>query len=125
MDYRQEGQFLEREFINSWEWPLQYFAMLFENWGKNDRALQFMSELRRRYDRKLRAGISLEFFILSRSRVYGLREDQLRVAFLFRGEVMNVYEQQKVVLKTEISLSPEVQVILTRLENAGFGCGRV
>jgi hypothetical protein len=108
---------IENDFTTSWDGSQQYFAILFNNWGKNDRALKFMAELRRAgYDRKLRAGQSLHLFMVSRSRSYGLREDQAWVGFRFHGNVMNVQERHNVVLQdTDVALSSHVEGVLARL----------
>ena len=117
MPLRRTDDSVENDFRAGWDWSQQYFAMLFDNWGKNDRALQFIAELRRAgYDRKLRAGQSHELFMVSRSRSYGLREDQAWVGFLFGGEVMNVQERLSVVLENaDVALSPRIEEVLARL----------
>jgi hypothetical protein len=108
---------VENDFMVSWDWSQEYFAILFDNWGRNDCALQFIAELRRAgYDQKLRAGQSLHLFIVSRSRSYGLREDQAWVGFLFHGNVMNVQERRNVVLRdTDVAFTPHVEGVLARL----------
>jgi hypothetical protein len=119
MQRRGTDDSVEKDFMASWDWSQQYFAMLFESWGRNDRALQFMADLRRAgYDRRLRAGQSLNLFMVSRSRRYGLREDQPWVGFFFYANVMNVQERRNVVLKdAAVCLSSEVETVLARLQN--------
>jgi hypothetical protein len=115
---RRYDESLEADFLASWDWSQQYFGMLFENWGRNDRALQFIAELRKAaYDRNLRAGQSPELFMVSRSRRYGLREDQPWVDFGFHNLGMNVQERHTVVLNNiDVSLSTEVGAVVSRLK---------
>jgi len=81
------------------------------------RVFQFIAQLRQAgYDRKLRAGQSLEVFIVSRSRDHGLRPDQPRIVFCFHDGVMDVLEgNEPKVRNANISLSGPVQAVLARL----------
>ncbi len=81
------------------------------------RVLQFIAQLRGAgYDRKLRAGQSLDMFVVSRSRRHGLRPDQPRVVFCFHNDGMDVLEGNELEVRgTDISLSAPVQAVLARL----------
>ena len=75
---------LDRDFIQSWERMEEFFGWMLARVPWNHRVLQFIAELRQAgYDRKLRAGQTIDIFIVSRSRHHGLRPDQSRVAFYF------------------------------------------
>ncbi len=75
---------LDRDFIQSWERMEEFFGWMLARVPWKDRVLQFIAELRQAgYDRKLRAGQTIDIFIVSRSRHHGLRPDQSRVAFYF------------------------------------------
>ena len=74
----------DRDFIQSWEGMEEFFGWMLARVPWKDRVLQFIAELRQAgYDRKLRAGQTIDIFIVSRSRHHGLRPDQSRVAFYF------------------------------------------
>ena len=82
-DYQTVNPF-ERDFIQSWERIEEFFGLMLARVPWKDRVLQFIAELRQAgYDRKLRAGQTIDIFIVSRSRHHGLRPDQSRVAFYF------------------------------------------
>jgi hypothetical protein len=110
---------LERDFIQSWEGIEEFFGLMLARVPWKDRVLQFIAELRHAgYDRKLRAGQSIDIFIVSRSRRHGLRPEQPRVAFYFHKVGMDVLEGNEVkVHTTDLSLSAPVRAVLDRLVN--------
>jgi hypothetical protein len=105
---------LERDFIQSWERMEEFFGWMLARVPRKDRALQFITELRRAgYDRNLRAGQTIDIFIVSRSRHHGLRPDQSRVAFCFHEDGMDVVEGKELkVRSTDFSLSAPVRAVL-------------
>jgi hypothetical protein len=75
---------IEIAFAASWDRTQQFFIDIVATAGWEYQAplLRLIEELRRRgYDRKFRAGRQLATFIVSRSRVHGLRDDQPSLAF--------------------------------------------
>ena len=68
-DYQTVNPF-ERDFIQSWERIEEFFGLMLARVPWKDRVLQFIAELRQAgYDRKLRAGQTIDIFIVSRSRI--------------------------------------------------------
>ena len=107
----------DRDFIQSWERIEEFFGLMLARVPWKDRVLQFIAELRQAgYDRKLRAGQTIDIFIVSRSRHHGLRPDQSRVAFYFHKDGMDVVEGHELKLRrTDFSLSAPVRAVLDRL----------
>jgi hypothetical protein len=84
----------DRDFIQSWEGMEEFFGWMLARVPWKDRVLQFIAELRQAgYDQKLRAGQSIDIFIVSRSRCHGLRPDQSRVAFCFHKDGMECWKE--------------------------------
>jgi hypothetical protein len=121
--YYEHGNPVEGEFLESWNkietfyqrWGVQYFPV-------KGAVLDFISELRRRgYDKKLRAGQSLVFFILSRSRRHGLQEKQPHVVFRFQHhggiEIDMYFESEEKLSVPKIGITPEIEKILDRLSS--------
>lgn len=108
---------LDRDFIQSWERMEEFFGWMLARVPWKDRVLQFIAELRQAgYDRKLRAGQTIDIFIVSRSRHHGLRPDQSRVAFYFHKDGMDVVEGHELQLRRpDFSLSAPVRAVLDRL----------
>jgi hypothetical protein len=75
---------IEVAFVQSWDWIEQFYRddlLSQATWRWLGAVPNLLSGLRERgYDRVLRAGQSLFILILSRSREYGLRDDQPFVA---------------------------------------------
>jgi hypothetical protein len=75
---------IETAFAASWDRTQHFFTDIISSpgWEYQAPLLRLIEALRQRgYDRKFRAGRSLVTFILSRSRVHGLRDDQPSHAF--------------------------------------------
>jgi len=111
------GDPVEADFIESWDTLGVVFEWMLARVPWKDLVFQFITQLRQAgYDRKIRAGQSLELFIVSRSRNHGLRPDQPRVIFCFHDDVMDVLEgDEPTVRNTDIFLSGPVQAALARL----------
>ena len=79
---------LEREFVNSWN-HMEWFFGSGETWRKMPDMVEFIAMLRQSgYAGKLRAGQSLNTFVVSRSREHGLRVEQPRLGFhLYEGKM--------------------------------------
>src|SRR6516165_9054971 len=74
---------IESEFIQSWDKVQQFYKSDYDSHLKFI-VLRFLAALRRAgYDRKLRAGQSMDSLVLSRSRHCGLSAEQPRIAFEF------------------------------------------
>ena len=115
---------IEEEFIASWNWIEVFFTKRINNyrmeWLKP--MLNLIAELRQHgHDKKLRAGQSLEYLVLSRSREHGLRRGQsmLRFELIAEGGITVYYfEAPDVRIRIEVehvALTPEIETLLTRL----------
>jgi hypothetical protein len=117
-DYYERGNPIEGEFIKSWDSIDRFYNGMHFPFVPKVRAL--IARMRERgYDKSLRAGQSLWSLIVSRSRRHGLREDQPMIAFCFRNDGMDIYtciDEEKKVASPEIEFTPEVDVLLKRLE---------
>jgi hypothetical protein len=78
-----EQSLIEEEFLKSWEWTEEFYASLGAYYEQIQKSmLRLIGEMRERgYSRKLRAGIQLFDFILSRARINGLRLGQATLRF--------------------------------------------
>ena len=121
MDDGDTGNPLQDDFIQSWDMVEQVFDYMLGLQPWRERVLHFLADLRRAgYDRKLRAGTSLDFFIVSRSRRHGLRPDQPCVMFWFHGEMMDMTTKKgddEWIRDIDVALSPRVELALTELLN--------
>jgi hypothetical protein len=119
MNSCESGDPVENDFIQSWNRITECFDLTLDEDLRKDRVLIFIAQLRRAgYDRKLRAGQTVDMFIVSRSRRHGLRPDQPFVVFCFHRDVMDVREgNDECIRGADISLSPPVEAVLTRLLN--------
>lgn len=115
---------IETEFAASWDRTQHFFANMVTSsgWGYQEPLLRLIEELRQRgYDRKFRAGRSLVTFILSRSRVHGLRDDQPSLAFdVEPQEGLAIWQQAPYHAPTEIrfdkvELNSEIENLLSWL----------
>jgi hypothetical protein len=111
---------LEQEFVESWN-NMEWFFGSGEIWPKRPDVLEFIARLRRMgYDRKLRAGQSLDIFVLSRSRKHGLRPEQPSVGFHIYEGKMRVYAkglEAETFAENMQPLSDRVRDLLHRLLN--------
>ena len=111
---------LETEFVKSWE-HVEWFFGAGEIFRKMPHVVEFIEMLRASgYDRKLRAGQSLDLFVVSRSRKHGLRPEQPSIAFhIYEGKV-TVFSrglQAETFVETAAILSGPVQELLDRLSS--------
>ncbi len=109
---------LEEEFVQSWN-HMEWFFGSGEIWPKMVDVVEFIATLRRTgYDRKLRAGQSLELFVVSRSQKHGLRPEQPSIAFhIYKGR-MTVYSRglySETFVENAPTLSDRVRDLLDRL----------
>ena len=111
---------LEREFVNSWN-HMEWFFGSGETWRKMPDVMEFIALLRRSgYDRKLRAGQSLDAFTVSRSREHGLRLEQPGIGFHLSEGKMTVQSrglQTETFVENEARLSSRVRELLDKLSN--------
>jgi hypothetical protein len=109
---------LEKHFIESWDRMERFFGSG-EFWPKRPDIVEFMAMARDLgYDRKLRAGQSLDSFVVSRSRVHGLRMEQPAIAFQILNGQMTVRSrelQAETFLENEVKVSDRVRDLLERL----------
>lgn len=95
-DYYEQGRPIEGEFITSWEFIEQFFE---ETLNATPALSQKVSKLIREiraagFDKVFRAGQSLIFLMVSRSRHHGLEEGQPYLVFRFHEDLrMTVYDR--------------------------------
>jgi hypothetical protein len=111
---------LEEDFLESWN-RMEWFFGSGEIWPKTPDVMEFIAMLRRTgYDRKLRAGQSLDIFMVSRSRKHGLRPEQPSIGFRIYEGKMTVYSrglQAETFVENAATLSDRVRDLLDRLSN--------
>jgi len=80
---------IEKDFLASWDKVQLFFERL--NYWEHDHILKIITYLRDRgYDRKLRAGQSIYYFVLSRSRHHRLRKDFARLFIILTEDTMQL-----------------------------------
>lgn len=108
---------IEDEFVRSWDSIERWYRE--SEFPASTAALRLIGQMRAAgYDRKLRAGQSLYFLGLSRSRRHGLRREQPCVWFTWRQVGMEVearLDRVKKLIVPEVELTPEVDAALRRL----------
>lgn len=69
---------VEADFAASWDMMLRFYDRFIadHDWAHLAQMRALVVQLRAHYDRELRAGQSMTTFVLSRSRVHGMRQDQ-------------------------------------------------
>ena len=111
---------LETEFVKSWE-RMEWFFGSGEIFPKMPHVVEFIEMLRASgFDRKLRAGQSLDLFVVSRSRKHGLRREQPSIAFHIYEGKMTVSSrglQAETFVETAAILSDPVRELLDRLSS--------
>lgn len=118
-DYYERGLPIEGEFVDSWNRMENFFDN--EHFRPRVRVLRLIRELREAgYDLNLRAGQSLFFLTLSRSRRHGLRSDQGFIAFQFgfHDDLMKVtlkHGPEEQSITTPVSITSELVTLLNRL----------
>jgi len=118
---------VEEEFVNSWN-RMEWFFGSGEIWTKMPHVVKFIAILRHAgYDRKLRAGQSLDIFTVSRSREHGLRPEQPSIGFRIHEGKMIVYSrgvETETFIENEAKLSNRVRDLLDRLSNEAIIIGK-
>jgi hypothetical protein len=111
---------IEQDFLESWN-RMDWFFGSGEIWPKSPDVVEFIAMLRRTgYDRKLRAGQSLDIFVVSRSREHGMRWDQPFLGFrIYQGKmtVSSRELQAETFVENAATLSDRVRGLLDRLSN--------
>jgi len=109
---------IEQDFLESWN-RMEWFFGSGEIWPKNPDVVEFIATLRRAgYDRKLRAGQSLDIFVVSRSRKHGMRLEQPSIGFhIYQGKmtVSSTGLQADTFVENAATLSDPVRGLLDRL----------
>ena len=108
------------DFVKSWDAVEFILGHMLTSAPWKNQFFRFIAELRHAgYDRRFRAGQSLEFFILSRARHHGLRRDQASVTFIAYGSMMKMSVDRGCswILDMPIALTPQVEMALTELLN--------
>lgn len=90
-EYYEKGEGVKGEFIESWNLMEKYYGDFSDSWSeKGQDALRLIKEMRKLgLDQELRAGQSLWFFILSRSRRHGLQKytPYIEIAFIGNNQM--------------------------------------
>lgn len=114
-EYYEKGEGITGEFIESWDRVEIFYKEL--EFHLRDEVLNFIKDIRAYgFDKSLRAGTSLYSLILSKSRRYGLRQDQNSIKFSFGddGVYVNI-DTQKQMLYKGIKLSDEILQLIKHL----------
>lgn len=113
--YYERGEGFIGEFIESWDRVEKFYSEL--EFHLKDDVLNFIRAIRGyEFDKSLRAGTSLYSLILSKSRRFGLRQDQKRISFSFGDEGIYVNSDvHKQVLFKGIKLSDEILELIKTL----------
>lgn len=111
---------MEEEFVMTWDWMESYYEGL-SHLKNKDKIVQLIREMRKKgFDKKMRAGQSLNDLVLSRSIKHGLREDQkgIRFSFEYIQSTMEINRRgyKKIVLD-EIIYNEIIEEVLLELEN--------
>jgi hypothetical protein len=136
-----EDNDIERDFILSWDLTEEIFK--FWNLHQKGNVFDLIYEMRQHgYDKTLRAGQSIMYFVVSRSRKHGLRPDQPHIVFDFetwhglwqQAEALSKLGQphsypstvdislhnmngDRKLMISEIKFTPEIDTILKQLES--------
>ncbi len=124
---------IQNEFSNSWDKLIDYFingnlSFYEKNVNILNSTIRLINELRKRgYDTKLRAGVTVHAFILSRARENDLRFDQeciyieplntgrLQFSYIEKGENYAELNEDKIIKKNDILLCEELENSIERL----------
>jgi len=117
--YYEEGKGIEGEFITSWDSTEQFYKEMVKA-SFSSEVLELIAQMRQRgYDKTLRAGTSLYSLVVSRSRRHGLRAEQPRIIFCFRGNSMDIdanFNGEAKLSCPKIGFTAEIDALLKRLE---------
>jgi hypothetical protein len=117
--YYEEGRGIEGEFVLSWNSIEWFYKKMIER-PFSPKVLEMIAQMRKEgYNSTLRAGQSLYWLVVSRSRRHGLREDQPRITFRFTDDAMDVHanlDEETELSFPRIEFTPEVDALLKQLE---------
>lgn len=107
--YYENGEGLKGEFIESWNSIENFYEQI--NGSFTTKVLELIKELRKKgFDERLRAGQSLDTFLLSRSRRHGLTQEQNFIALRFRidkDEMIVTDNENNELLVDQVKISDE------------------
>lgn len=110
------GKGIEGEFVQSWVWIESFFS----DHPQAPAIIEFIRQIRSKgYDKQLRAGQSLYFLGISRSRRHGLRMGQSALWISFGKDGMYVGKRshsEAAYFSKEITLSSELEKLLDKLK---------
>lgn len=120
--YYEEGRLIEGELVVSWDNIEHFFTDTnFEYFPAKYKILDLIRSMRAKgYDHHLRAGQSLYFLVLSRSRRHGLQTDQSFMQFDYPDEMLRVnivINGESNTLLTKIAYTPELELLLEKLKD--------
>ena len=120
--YYENGESIKGEFIESWNSIEEFYSNYFsDEWKtREDDALRLIHEMRnKRLDEKLRTGQSLWFFILSRARRHGLKENApyLQINFLGHNRMIieSCFNDEKNTLESEVKYEGVLEELIKKL----------
>ena len=121
MNSNEEQAVIEKDFIQSWDSIEQFYVQLSQSWKWLNPIHNLIAELRAKgYDKHLRAGQAMDWFILSRSRKHGLREEQPRLVINIDSEVgftahYNEPDTNIELAFERVELTPSLEELIERL----------
>ena len=116
--YYEKGQGIEGEFILSWDRIEKFYRTPYSFIQNPEEILKMIAELRSKgYDKTLRAGQSMDRFIVSRARKHGFMKNY--IAFYFFNKEMKVtakFNSEEILSFPDIKLNPKVEELIKQLE---------
>ncbi len=111
----ENGDGIAGEFTESWDNVEKFYSEY--DFPLKHKALVFIQSIRGKgFDKTLRAGTSLYSLIISKSRRYGLRENQPCIMFSFGEQVLYVHHgTEKRIAFKEVTLTEEILKMLESL----------
>lgn len=110
---------IKKEFVESWNSMISFFEFIFKNKAFQTEILNLIEEMRvKGFDEKLRAGQSMTYLILSRSRRHGLRTGQKSIIFnfeVFDDKMQITSNLDKKDLLSNIEYSSDLEELLNEL----------
>ena len=113
------GEGIQGEFVESWKYTLHFYTIYPErNLPKKHKIIHLIQEIiDRGFDKTIRAGLSVSRLILSRSRRYGLEDNQPFLTLDFKDNGVHLYsEKGKIDQLESIELNEQILNLIRVLE---------
>ncbi|AXT54676.1 hypothetical protein D1815_02495 [Aquimarina sp. AD1] len=120
-EYYEKGEGIKGEFIESWNSIEEFYISFSDSWkSKGEDAIRLIKKMRKvGLDERLRAGQSLWFFILSRSRRHGLEENASYIEITFLGDdkmsIKSNFNGKKTSLESKVEYEGYLQDSIKKL----------